>query len=59
MLLDNMISGVAECFPTAVHPHLAFIRSIPETRPSTSAVCARIRALSRFIIAILLEDFPF
>ncbi|KAM3718394.1 Protein melted [Dirofilaria immitis] len=41
------IEGVAECFPAAVHPHLAFIRSIPETRPATSAVCARIRALSR------------
>ncbi|CAG9534872.1 unnamed protein product [Cercopithifilaria johnstoni] len=41
------IEGVAECFPVAVHPHLAFIRSIPETHPSTSAVCARIRALSR------------
>ncbi|EJD76466.1 hypothetical protein LOAG_16595 [Loa loa] len=41
------IESVAECFPAAVHPHLAFIRSIPETRPSTSAVCSRIRALSR------------
>uniref|UniRef100_A0A915PYT4 PH domain-containing protein n=1 Tax=Setaria digitata TaxID=48799 RepID=A0A915PYT4_9BILA len=41
------IESVAECFPAAVHPHLAFIRSIPEIRPSTSAVCARIRALSR------------
>ncbi|VDM10572.1 unnamed protein product, partial [Wuchereria bancrofti] len=41
------IEGVAECFPAAVYPHLAFIRSIPETLPSTSAVCARIRALSR------------
>ncbi|KAK6103777.1 PH domain family protein [Brugia pahangi] len=41
------IEGVAECFPAAVYPHLSFIRSIPETLPSTSAVCARIRALSR------------
>ncbi|VDN04493.1 unnamed protein product [Thelazia callipaeda] len=41
------IEGVAECFPTAIHPYLAFIRSLPETRPSISAVCARILAFSR------------
>uniref|UniRef100_A0A183UNQ0 Protein melted-like protein n=1 Tax=Toxocara canis TaxID=6265 RepID=A0A183UNQ0_TOXCA len=39
------IEGVAECYPPAVQPHLPFIQSLPEARPATLAVCARIRGL--------------
>uniref|UniRef100_F1KT96 Protein melted n=1 Tax=Ascaris suum TaxID=6253 RepID=F1KT96_ASCSU len=39
------IEGVAECYPSAVQPHLPFIQSLPEARPTTTAVCARIRGL--------------
>lgn len=39
------IEGVAEVSPAAVRPHLPFLQSLPEARPATTAVCARIRSL--------------
>ncbi|VDK49284.1 unnamed protein product [Anisakis simplex] len=39
------IESVAECYPSAVQSHLPFIQSLPDARPTTSAVCARIRGL--------------